>query len=327
MGAIDMYVSKEQIIAARELDLLTYLQLYEPQELVCISSSLYQTKSHDSLKISNGKWYWWSRGIGGRSALDYLIKVRGMSLPEAVIKINGGYALSSAEGKSQDRKKQIEKKKILILPKRHANNQRVFSYLTSRGIDAEIINHCIREGQLYEDAKYHNCVFVGFHNDEAKYASFRGTKPHSVFVGEAEGSDKRYSFAIPKTVQNAAEVYVFESAIDAMSYLTLEAMNHKEWRKINTISLAGIQKKRQDGELKLPEALKQYLKEHPSIKRIHLCLDCDEAGKTAAEDIKNYLKDYDVMIRLPEEGKDYNDLLQLKKGIYGSVKTRGKEAR
>ena len=109
MGAIDMYVSKEQIIAARELDLLTYLQLYEPQELVCISSSLYQTKSHDSLKISNGKWYWWSRGIGGRSALDYLIKVRGMSLPEAVIKINGGYALSSAEGKSQDRKKQIEK--------------------------------------------------------------------------------------------------------------------------------------------------------------------------------------------------------------------------
>ncbi len=35
-----------------------------------------------SLKISNGKWIWWSRGIGGRSALDYLIKVKGYSFLE-----------------------------------------------------------------------------------------------------------------------------------------------------------------------------------------------------------------------------------------------------
>lgn len=31
-----------------------------------------------------GKWMWWSRGIGGRSALDYLIKVRGYDFVQAV---------------------------------------------------------------------------------------------------------------------------------------------------------------------------------------------------------------------------------------------------
>ena len=41
------------------------------------------------LKISNGKWYWFSRGIGGISALDYLIHVKGINLPAAVRMVNG----------------------------------------------------------------------------------------------------------------------------------------------------------------------------------------------------------------------------------------------
>lgn len=41
-----------------------------------VAGNVYCTREHDSLKISNGKWYWWSRGIGGVSALDYLIKVK-----------------------------------------------------------------------------------------------------------------------------------------------------------------------------------------------------------------------------------------------------------
>ena len=39
---------------------------------------------HDSLKISNGKWMWWSRGFGGATALDYLIKVKGLSFTDAM---------------------------------------------------------------------------------------------------------------------------------------------------------------------------------------------------------------------------------------------------
>ena len=53
-------------------------------ELVHFSGNTYCTRTHDSLKISNGKWYWWSQGIGGRSALDYLTKVKGVELRQAV---------------------------------------------------------------------------------------------------------------------------------------------------------------------------------------------------------------------------------------------------
>ena len=49
---------------------------------------MYCTAEHDSLKISNGKWYWWSRGFGGYSALDYLIKVKEYDFVEAVIADN-----------------------------------------------------------------------------------------------------------------------------------------------------------------------------------------------------------------------------------------------
>ena len=44
----------EAIERARQVDLLTYLQTCEPQELVHVSGNVYCTKTHDSLRISNG---------------------------------------------------------------------------------------------------------------------------------------------------------------------------------------------------------------------------------------------------------------------------------
>ncbi len=72
------YIAAEDVAKAKEMDLLTYLRNYEPQELVHVSGNTYCTREHDSLRISNGKRCWFSQGIGGRSALDYLIKVKGI---------------------------------------------------------------------------------------------------------------------------------------------------------------------------------------------------------------------------------------------------------
>ena len=71
------------------MDLLTYLNCYEPGNLKHVSNNVYSTREHDSLIISNGKWCWFSRGIGGKSALDYLIKVKGIPFLEAVERIIG----------------------------------------------------------------------------------------------------------------------------------------------------------------------------------------------------------------------------------------------
>ena len=78
------YIPPETVSKAREMDLLTYLRNYEPEELVHFGGSTYCTREHDSLKIANGKWCWFSRGIGGTSALDYLIKVKEIPFLDAV---------------------------------------------------------------------------------------------------------------------------------------------------------------------------------------------------------------------------------------------------
>ena len=83
------YMTPKQIAAARELDLVTYLRRFEPEELVYLGGNTYSTRTHDSLKISNGKWCWWSRGIGGTTALDYLTDVEGLSFLDAVQRILG----------------------------------------------------------------------------------------------------------------------------------------------------------------------------------------------------------------------------------------------
>ena len=210
------------------------------------------------------------------------------------------------------------------LPPRHADNRRVFSYLNGRGIDPEIINHCIKHGQLYEDAERHNCVFVGFEESKPCYGALRGTSSQSTFTGDVPGSDKRFSFAIPKQAGSNEALCVFESAIDAMSYLTLIKLNGYDWHDANCLSLAGIYPPKRNGEMKFPLALDQYLQDNPHIERIILCLDNDEPGRLASQSIRNRLEPiYTVIDNPPRMGKDYNDLLQQRKGITGMVKTRG----
>lgn len=58
---------------------------YEPEELIRTGPHDYKTATHSSLCISdNGLWHWYSRGIGGRGALNYLIQVKGMDFVSAV---------------------------------------------------------------------------------------------------------------------------------------------------------------------------------------------------------------------------------------------------
>ncbi len=316
------YLSKEQIAAAREMDLLTYLRRFEPEELVHIGGDTYATRTHDSLKISNGKWCWWSRNIGGTNALDYLTRVEGLSFLDAVQRILGELPRVPTKSEPTTPLPKTE----FTLPPKHADTRRVFAYLRSRGVDAEIINHCIKHGQLYEDDERHNCVFVGYEHGKPAYGALRGTLSDTTFAGEVPGSDKRFSFAVPLCA-GGKTLCVFESAIDALSYLTLLKLRGQEWRAANALSLSGIYQPRKDGSIRFPAALEQYLKDNPGVERIVLCLDNDRPGRAASAAIQKCLPQYEVIDNPPRRGKDYNDQLQLVKGISGRVKTRGGDAR
>ncbi|HOG02173.1 MAG TPA: TraM recognition domain-containing protein [Clostridia bacterium] len=216
------YIAPEVITEAKRMDLLTYLQNYEPHELVHFSGNTYCTRSHDSLKISNGKWFWWSRGIGGRSALDYLIKVRELSFTDAVEQIMGRAASTPPVFASPKE----QKPKALLLPEPYPHTDEVECYLLRRGIDPALLQTCIADGRIYESRNepepgkvYINAVFVGFDaQGQKKYAALRGISGD--FKGEAIGSDKHYSFALP-ALKPSDSVHLFESAVDLLSYTQL----------------------------------------------------------------------------------------------------------
>ena len=134
------------------MDLLTYLRTYEPQEMVHFGGGTYCTREHDSLEISNGKWCWLSRGIGGYSVLNYLIKVKEMPFTQAVETIMGN--LSAAPPAFAPAPK-VSKEKVLLLPQTNHSAHAV-EYLCRRGIDDELIDFCIKTGRLYENSTYHN---------------------------------------------------------------------------------------------------------------------------------------------------------------------------
>ena len=284
---------------------MTYLRRYEPDELVRFSGDSYTTRTHDSLKISNGKWCWWSRGIGGVTALDYLIEVQGLSLPDAVVQLTGPPPYRN----SAQRREKPRPPPVFELPPRHADNRRVSAYLQGRGIHLEIINHCIKHSQLYEDAEHHNCVFVGYDGETPRHAALRGTLSGSDFMGDVPGSDKRFSFAVPKRA-GSGTLCVFECAIDALSYLTLLKANGRDWRSANVLSLSGVYGPKHGGGIKLPLALEQYLRDNPQIDTIILCLDSDDTGRMASGAIQRLLTDYTVWDNPPRAAKDYNELLQ-----------------
>lgn len=99
------FIPLATIELARQMDLLTYLRTFEPNELVHIGGSHYCTREHDSLKISNGKWYWFSRGFGGYNALDYLVKVKDVPFVEAVEQISGVTAYTPPTASRTDKAK------------------------------------------------------------------------------------------------------------------------------------------------------------------------------------------------------------------------------
>jgi len=307
------YVEPENIIRAKQIDLLSYLQACEPSNLVRISGDTFCTKEHDSLKISHGKWCWWSRGIGGKTALDYLIKVKNYNFIDAVEAIIGQTAIKPSVF-SFTREPEQETEKQILLPELSAYPEHAKAYLLHRGIDEEILDYCIENGSIREDERYHNALFIGFDKDgTAKYCSVRSTV--GLYKGEATGSDKHYSFKLlPDSLQDT--VHLFESAIDLLSYATLMKMKGYDWKSCDLLSLAGVYMPQKDiTQSKVPIALSRHLEDYEYIKKIVLHLDNDRAGRLASEAIRTVMPaGYHVRDAPPPAGKDCNDYLLFRLG-------------
>ena len=302
------YIPPEIVEKAKEMDVLTYLQNYEPNELVKVGNGTYSTKTHDSIRISNGLWNWFSRGVGGKNAVSYLMKVKNYSFLDAIQTIIGNVSVKQPVIYREEKKEKTE----FVLPLKSINSERAKRYLVKRGIDLEIINECINSGLIYESEPNHNVVFLGTDEEKKyKYAFFRGTND-TRFMGESKGSDKAYTFRLLSN-NESERVHLFESAIDLLPYATLLKMKNIDWKNENMISLGGVNKPSEEQEVndKIPIAIIKFLENNSNIKQIYLHFDNDEIGEKASKALMEKLSNkYEVIDNRPPVGKDCNDYLK-----------------
>ena len=227
--------------------------------------------------------------------MDFVRRFYNMSFPEAVtFLLNGeqGEAYHAVEGNPD------EPPKPFVAPPKNDSMRRVYAYMTQRrGIDREIVTSFAQAGLLYEDAEYHNAVFIG--KDEhgvVRHAHKRSVNSEGkAFRINVEGSDPRYSFHWAGT---SDRLYVFEAPIDLMSFV---ALYPEDWRAHNYVALCGTSE----------HAMLWMLEQNPQLQKVALCLDSDNAGQKAVERLTGILSEHgyaDVTPMLPED-KDWNDEL------------------
>ena len=271
--------------------------------------SYYTTREMDSIRIKNRRtWKRDSSGKGG-DAITFLQEFENMGFREAVnylLNFNGRTAPAISRPRPPPEK---EQRSEFALPPANGDNRRVFGYLRKRGIAPQVIRAFLNTGLLYEDEKYHNCVFVGRDGEGVpRFASKRGTydKDGASFKRDVLGSDKSVAFPIPCN-PDIPWVLVFEAPIDLMSFCTL----HREAMS-NAIALCGLYE----------GGLNRYLKDHPHLNHVVLCLDNDGPGREATERLRAEYegRGLKVSTRTPSKGKDWNEYLQTR----GPPRERGR---
>ena len=135
-----------------------------------------------------------------------------------------------------DQERVEEPPKPFVLPPANSNMRRVYAYLVKqRNIDRSVVAHFAREKLLYEDADYHNAVFVGTDEDGVpRHAHKRSANSFGkAFRLNVEGCDPRHSF---HHIGTDRSLYVFEAPIDMLSYITL----HPEgWQSHSYVACCG----------------------------------------------------------------------------------------
>ena len=151
--------------------------------------------SDHSVTVRGNEWYDHAEERGGH-AVSFVQRFYGLSYPDAVTMLLGG-ELGTAYPSAGERTE--EPVKPFALPPANKDMRRVFAYLIKhRSIARDVVARFAKAGLLYEDAEYHNAVFVGTDTDGVpRHAHKRSANSYGkAFRLNVEGSDPRYSFQL-----------------------------------------------------------------------------------------------------------------------------------
>ena len=279
-----MNYTQAQIDRANAVSLEDFLRTQG--ETLIKSGREYRWKEHDSLTVRGNKWFRHSQSKGGYP-IDFVMEFYGKSFPEAVQLLTG----ESAEGQSEA---STAPPTAFHLPLHNRTADRAIQYLCeSRGLNKTLVEAFLLSGDIYEDAKRHNVVFVGRdRSGTPRYAHVRGTA--DPFRQDIAGSDKSYPF---RYEGNGNQLFVFEAPIDLLSFICLYP---QDWQTRSYLALGGVSGK----------ALDRFLSERKDTRKVFLCLDSDTAGSEACTRLAQSIPSEIAVIRLVPARKDWNDVLR-----------------
>ena len=279
-----MNYTQAQIDRANAVSLEDFLRTQG--ETLIKSGREYRWKEHDSLTVRGNKWFRHSQSKGGYP-IDFVMEFYGKSFPEAVQLLTG----ESAEGQSEA---STAPPTAFHLPLHNRTADRAIQYLCeSRGLNKTLVEAFLLSGDIYEDAKRHNVVFVGRdRSGTPRYAHVRGTA--DPFRQDIAGSDKSYPF---RYEGNGNQLFVFEAPIDLLSFICLYP---QDWQSRSYLALGGVSGK----------ALDRFLSERKDTRKVFLCLDSDTAGSEACTRLAQSIPGEIAVIRLVPARKDWNDVLR-----------------
>ena len=281
-----IYFTDEQKERASGTDLVEFLS--RRGEKLKRSGSEWEWKYGDAkITIRGNEWYHHYDRVGG-GAIDFVKRFFDADYAQAVQMLLNGNCGTVIQPENIQKEK-----KPFALPQAYTDMRRLYAYLLKqRYIDRDIIYYFTHNKLLYEDAEYHNAVFVGCdENGVPRHAHKRGTVFDSGYKGNVDGSLPEYSF---HHIGTSDRLYVFEAPVDLLSYLSMNPENC-------TAEHAAI----------------YQLKQNPHLKSVLLCLDHDKAGIEGcyrlADHIHDLDPDYSVKTIQPEY-KDWNESLKEKNG-------------
>ena len=166
-----IYFTEEQKQRANAVDLEDFLS--RQGEKLLRSGREKRLASDHSITVRGNQWYDHATEKGGCS-IDFVRMFYNQSFPDAVTMLLGG---EQGEAYRESMEQEQEPKKPFILPEANRTMHRAFAYLVkTRCLDPKVVSVFARRHMIYEDAKYHNAVFVGFDVDGIpRHAHKRGT--------------------------------------------------------------------------------------------------------------------------------------------------------
>lgn len=289
-----IHFTDEQKRRANEVDLEVFLE--RQGERLIASGHEKRLVSNHSITINGSKWCDHAEETSagkrrGGHAISFVQYHYGVSYPQAVQMLLGeidGHMYPVAQVRERERKP-------FELPAAAPNMRRVFAYLVNtRGINRNVVIAFAKAGLIYEDAEYHNAVFVGVdENGVPRHAHKRSTNTQGqAFRQTIEGSDFHYTF---HWIGRSDRLYAFEAPIDMLSFITLHLDN---WQEHSYVASCGT--------TMIP--LMKMLELVPTVLGVGLCYDNDRAGDSAAKRAEELLEDRKIAsARMKSENKDWNE--------------------